>query len=220
MSDPVNGGDEDPVRDGVAPLDRAPGVVLRLPRRRALGRMPADGAWIDQYLGAGECAQSRRFRKPLVPADQRADVCEAGLEHRIAQITRSEIELLVVERIVRNVGLAVASQQGAIGIDHDDGVVIHAGTPLFKERHYQHDRQVSGEGGIAGGRWAWDRFGEVEGPRVLALREIVRGKELLQADDLRALVGGLPDESGCGVEVGRGGLTTGHLYEAHRERIG
>ena len=44
VSDPVDGGDEDAVRDGVAPLDGAPGVVLRLSVGRPLSGMPADGA--------------------------------------------------------------------------------------------------------------------------------------------------------------------------------
>ena len=50
------------------------------------------------------------------------------------QVARRKVKFLVIERIVRDVHLAVDAQQLAVGVDDGGGVVINAGGALFKER--------------------------------------------------------------------------------------
>ena len=91
-----------------------------------LGRMPADRRGIEQNLRALQRGQPRAFGIPLVPADQRSHTPDAGVESAVAEITGSEVVLFVVERIIRDVHLAVKAAQRPIRIEEDGGVVINA----------------------------------------------------------------------------------------------
>ena len=92
-------------------LDGLPRVVLRLAELRLLGRMPADRGRIEQNVRAGHRGQTRRFRIPLVPANQRRDAPELRIERAEPQIARREVELFEKQRIVRNMHLAVEPEQ-------------------------------------------------------------------------------------------------------------
>ena len=217
MPHPVDGGDEDAVGDGVGPLHGAPRVVLGGPFGAALGRVPADGARIDDEVRAAQRAQPGGLGKPLVPADQGADPREPRLEDGVAEVAGREVELLVVERIVGDVGLAVAAQQGAVGVDDRDRVVVDAGRPPLEDGNQQHDVEVGGEGGAPGGGRPGHRLGELEVGRVLALAEVAGAEELLQADDLGAPRRRLTDQADRGLDVGGRGVAAGHLHQADRE---
>src|ERR1019366_6784074 len=94
-------------------------------------RMPADGGGIEQNLRALQCRQARGFGIPLVPADQHADLAVAGWPGAETEVAWSEIELLVIERVVRDVHLAIDAQERAVGIDDRRRVVVEAGGPLL-----------------------------------------------------------------------------------------
>ena len=66
------------------------------------------------------------FGIPLVPADAGADPAEPGVEAAKAQIARREIKLLVVQRIVGNVHLAIHARGAAVGVEDHGRVVIQA----------------------------------------------------------------------------------------------
>ena len=79
-----------------------------------LRRVPADGGGIEEHFGALERGEARGFGVPLVPADQRADAAEAGVEGLEAEIAGGEVILLVVERVVGDVHLAVDAGERAV----------------------------------------------------------------------------------------------------------
>src|SRR5205807_7708831 len=70
MSYAVDGSYVATVGDGMAALDRAPGVELLGAVRRLLIRMPADGSRIEQHGGALQRREPRALGIPLIPAYQ------------------------------------------------------------------------------------------------------------------------------------------------------
>ena len=138
----IHRGDENAVGDGVGALDGAPGIELRRAEFRLLRGMPADGRGIEKNIRAAQAREARAFGIPLVPADQHADPAVARVEVGEAQIAGREIKLLVVERIVGDVHLAVEAQQRAIGVEHRRRVVIKAGGAALEERSDDDDAQI------------------------------------------------------------------------------
>jgi hypothetical protein len=104
-----------------------------------------------------------------------------------AEVAGSEIELLVVERIVGNVHLAIDAAERAIGIEDRGRVVIEAGGALLEERSDQHDFILQGSGGELLRTRTGDRLREIEQSRVFPLTEILRLEEFGEADDVGAL---------------------------------
>src|ERR1043165_4658015 len=96
------------------PLNGAPRVVLSDSKFCLLGWMPTNRRWIKQQLSALQRRKPRSFWIPLVPAHQRANTSNGGVKSLVTKITRSEVILFVVERIVRNVHLAVKPAQRSI----------------------------------------------------------------------------------------------------------
>ena len=73
--------DIDAVGDRVGALDRAPGIMLRLPELRFLRRDASRLPWDRKEIWAPCSAVSRAPSGiPLVPADQRAHAANAGVE--------------------------------------------------------------------------------------------------------------------------------------------
>src|ERR1019366_2372239 len=175
----------------VSALNRSPGVMLRDSKFGLLRRMPSDGRRIKQNARTLQSRQPRAFRIPLVPAHQRSDSSRVRIESLEAKITRSEVELLIVERVVGDVHLAINPAQRAIGIKNRCRIVVDAGCALLEERRHQNNfilprrrRQLF----RAGPR---NRFGQVKQIRVFALAEILRLEKFRQADDVRPLPSGL-----------------------------
>src|SRR3972149_5478644 len=98
-----------------------PGAVLVF-----LLRVPADGRGIKKQASARERGQARAFRIPLVPADERREAADAGVEGGEAEVARREVELLVVSGIVGDVDLAVESGEGVVGGQHRGAIVVEA----------------------------------------------------------------------------------------------
>src|SRR6185312_17404564 len=128
-------------------LRRAPGVGLRLTPLRFFLWVPADRGGIQKYLRAHETRDARGFGIPLVPTDQYPDRREPRAEYTKARrrtrfivlihLAGREIVLLVIERIVRDVHLAVHAEQRAVRIDHRGRVVVETGAALL-ERSEEH----------------------------------------------------------------------------------
>ena len=100
---------------------------------------PADGRGIEQDLGTLQRHQPRRFGKPLVPADAHAQAAKSRRETAKPQIAGREVELLVIERIVGNVHLAIDPQLRTIGVKDGRRVVVQPGRPAFEQRTDDHD---------------------------------------------------------------------------------
>src|SRR5262245_61008277 len=99
-----------------------------------LAGMPSDGGRVEENLSSAQRRQTSRLRVPLIPANQNSDPSIPGLPDREAEVSRREIELFMVERIVGNMHLAVLSQIVPIGIENGSGIVVDAGSPALEQR--------------------------------------------------------------------------------------
>ena len=112
-----------------------------------------------------------------------------------AEVSRSEIEFFIVEGIIRDVHFSILAQQLPFVINHHRRVVVDAGRAFLKERghddHLQLGCQLAQD--LCGG--SGNRFSKVEENNVFLLAEVVRAKQLLQADNLSTLGGCLTDLS-------------------------
>src|SRR5437879_9567360 len=84
-----------------------------------LARMPPDRRRIKNNFRAAQRCQSCRLRIPLVPANADADLAGLCFPRLKTKIARRGIKLLVMERIVRNVHLAIFSEELPVAIDED-----------------------------------------------------------------------------------------------------
>ena len=173
-------------------LHGLPGVVLGAVGVLALVELPADRGRVEQDLRPAQGGQARGLGEPLVPADQRPYPAVAGDVGLEAEVARREVELLVVEGVVRDVHLPVATRQLAIGVEGDGGVVVQARGAALEEAGADHHpalgRQLAqGLGGRAG-----DGLRQVEAAGVLALAEVAGAEELREADQLGAVPGRPP----------------------------
>src|SRR5204863_5027906 len=103
----IDDGSVNAVGDGVATLDSFPRVELRGAELRFFVGMPANAGGIKNHVRAAKSGEARTFGVPLVPANLHADARVFCIEIREAEITRREIKLFVIERIVGNVHFAV-----------------------------------------------------------------------------------------------------------------
>jgi len=85
-----------------------PNVAAR--RIASFQPVPADGSGTEEDFGALQRSQSSGFGIPLVPTDEHADLRVTGLPGAKAKVTGGEIELLAVQRVVRDVHLAVEAR--------------------------------------------------------------------------------------------------------------
>ncbi len=107
VADAVDGRHVDAVGDRVRPLDGLPGAGLGRAELGFLGRMPADRRGIEEDLRALEGREPGGLGIPLVPADQSAESGKRRVERLKAEVAGREVVLLVVERVVGDVHLAV-----------------------------------------------------------------------------------------------------------------
>ena len=126
MANAIRRGDIAAVRDRVTALDGFPGGMLRRAEFLLFRWMPADRRWIENDLRAAQRGEPRRFGIPLVPANADADFAVLRLPRLKSEIARREIKFLVIQRIVRNVHLAIFAEQFSVCVDDRRGIVINA----------------------------------------------------------------------------------------------
>jgi hypothetical protein len=137
---------------------------------------------------------SRALREVAVVADVDADRREARLEDRIAKVARLEEVLLPEARGVRDMVLAVLPEIGAVVVVDRGGVVVDTRLLAFVDRHdHRHPVPFCALGDEVGGR-PWHALGDVVPVRVLRRTEVRAVEDLLQPQDLDALLAGLVDE--------------------------
>src|SRR5260221_406480 len=76
--------------------------------------------------------QARRFRIPLVPANADADLALRCRPRLKPKVDGCEVKLLVIQRIIRDMHLAVFAEQFSIHVNDCRGVVINAGAAFFE----------------------------------------------------------------------------------------
>ena len=134
VADPVDGRDVHAVGDRVRPLDGLPGARLGRAELGLLGGVPADRRGVEQDLGPLKGRQPGGFGIPLVPADQGADAGERRVERLEAEVAGREVVLLVVERVVGDVHLAIEAAERAVGVEDDRRVVVDPGRAALEDR--------------------------------------------------------------------------------------
>src|SRR5262245_21324347 len=173
------------------------GAVLLL-----LAGVPADCGWVEQNLGPAQGGQTRCLGVPLVPADQNSDPTVAGLPGWKTKISRCEIKLLMVERIVRNMHLAVLTEIASVGIEEGGGIVVDARSPALEQRNNYDQFQLSSHLAHKFRRGTGDFFGKSEVCMFLDLAEVRRLEKFLQANNLGALRRGFLDARDGLFEIG------------------
>src|SRR5579862_7761768 len=98
MADAVGRRQVAAIGDGVSALNGLPCGMLLFAQLCAFGWMPPDGSGIEQDLSALQGSETRRFRVPLVPTNQHADLSVTRLPAAEPKIAGSEIKLLVIKR--------------------------------------------------------------------------------------------------------------------------
>src|SRR5262249_50371910 len=174
-------------------------------------RMPADGRRIEQYVRALQRRQARAFGIPLIPADQRAHAPMPGIKGPEAQIARRKVKLLVVERIIRNVHLAVDAPESTVDVENGGGVVVKPAGTALEDRGHDHDLVLARHRRQSFRGRTRDGLGQVEQSVVLALAEILSPKKLRQTDNLGAFLHGFPSFSNRATKVLLGIGRTRHL---------
>src|ERR1035441_9207041 len=186
-ADAINDAHINAVGNRMRALNRPPGIMLRHAKLGLLRWMPSDSGRVKQNARTLQSRQPRTFRIPLVPANQRSDSSRVRIESLEAEIARSEVKLLVVERVVGDVHLAINSAQSTVGIKDRGRIVVDTRCALLEERRHQNNfvspRRSRQFLSCGPGNW----FGQVKQIGVLALAEILRLEKFRQADDMRAL---------------------------------
>ena len=83
----------------------------------------ADRGGVHDHVGAEQRVRPRHLREPLVPARREAEPRVGEVDHREPGVARPEVAILVVARGDRQVDLARARDERAVGRDDDRGVV-------------------------------------------------------------------------------------------------
>src|SRR6185436_4303571 len=99
-----------------------------------LAGMPSDRRGVEENLSSAQRGQTGGLRVPLIPANQNSDPSVPGLPDREAEISGREIEFFMVERIVRNMHLAIFPEIAPVGIENGGGIVVDAGSSALEQR--------------------------------------------------------------------------------------
>ena len=185
LADPVGLQHEVAVGDGRA----GPSTSHSRLREPGLG-----GVRVEDHVGAVEAELAPSLREVPVVADVDADLADRGVEHRVALVAGTEVELLPEPVEVRDVVLAVLPEDRAVVVDHDRGVVVHAGHVLLVDREDHHHLQLLRELREALHDRAVGGLGVGVVLLVLGDAEVRAVEQLLEADDLRAVLGRIPRE--------------------------
>ncbi|MNR13439.1 hypothetical protein D3C85_1298460 [compost metagenome] len=86
--------------------------------QRCAAGLRADGGGKQQDFSAHQRQAASGLGEPLVPADPHAEAPERRVPDTKTAIARAEVFLLLVAYGVRNVGLAIHTQQAPVGISH------------------------------------------------------------------------------------------------------
>ena len=182
-----------------------------------LRRMPADGGRIEKELGTLHGREPCALWKPLIPADQHADRRVARLPGSKPRVAGGEVELLVIERIIRDMHLAIHAQQRAVGIDDDGSVVIQPCRASFEQGADDHDTVGFRESLEGFGRRPGDGLGQLKEAMVFDLAKVLGAEQLLRADDLSAVARGALNQRHLLREIGVRIITTRHLSQGHTD---
>ena len=113
--------------------------------------------------------------------------------------------------------LSIRPQNGAVRINNNRRIVIQSRRPLFKQRNNQNNPQLLGHRLHLLRLRTRYRLRKFEILLFLSLTEILRGKHLLQADDLRTPSGRFSNQLFRSGDVSRHRRPASHLDESDLE---
>lgn len=190
--------DRDHVR-GSMPLHAA--LPLRASVHGRVLRLGADSGGVHEEFCALQGHTASGLGEPLVPAYAEANCGEASLEDTEACVARGEVVLLLVTRAIRDVGLAVDTKLGTVGVNDDDGVEVGVVCALIKADG-QDDVEFTGEGLEAKNVGFIILHGNSEAHAIhLVNREVEGSEEFLKENDICTLTSGISDERFCSTAV-------------------
>src|SRR5437773_538236 len=171
------------VRDRVTALNCFPGRMLRRARFFFLARMPADRRRIKNNLGATQCRQPCCFGIPLVPANADTDLATLCFPRLKTEVARREIKLLVIQRIVRDVHLAIFPEKFSVRVNNCGRVVINARPAFLEKRRDNRDAELARQFRQRRCRSSGNFFGQFEVFVVFGLAKILRAKKFRQTNN-------------------------------------
>jgi hypothetical protein len=130
-----------------------------------------------------------------------------------SKIAWGKVKFLVIKRIIGNVHLAIFSEQFSVAVDDYRGVVIDARAAFLEERRDDHDAILPRDIAQCRCGSSGNFFSEFEVFVIFCLAEILRLEKFRQTNDLRALLGGIADESDCPREIFLWLYAASHLDE-------
>lgn len=213
QSNSISGSDVNAVGDRMSSHGYLPGTVLRPALFLALGRDPTDGCWVQQNLGPAKCEQSGCFGIPLIPTDADSQAPEFGLGHSESQISGRKVKLFVVQRVVGNVHLAILSDHFTVGVKSDGRIMIKTMRSPFEDRTGDHDPVLFGSALQLDAGRPGDLLGQIKVGMIFCLTRVRRVEDLLQANDVRATLGGFRDPLESFIDVSLFVLNATHLNE-------
>ena len=170
-----------------------PGHTLALLLVGRVVGIEADGGGVDEELGTGKGHETGCLGIPLVPADKDAKTAYGGLDGLEAEVTRGEVELLVIAGVVGDMHLAVFAGNGAVFLEDNGGVMVETGGTALEKGGDEHDAAFLGYAAIDVGGGTWDGLGQVEEVDILYLTEIEGVVELLQNNEFCTALGEVTD---------------------------
>ena len=162
MPYPIYSNDGQAVGHGMTALHELPGLALAGLFLRGVAALVTDSGGIDEDVGSGKGHQAGTFRIPLIPADLYAKTANGGLDGMETEVARSEVELLVVGRVVGDVHLTLYASDAAVALEDDGGIVVETWRTALEEACDENDRMFAGKGSKEIGGGSRDGFCEVE----------------------------------------------------------
>ncbi len=124
MSYPVHSHHRQAVGNSMTALHCLPGHALTLLLIGSIAALIADGRWINEEVGTSQGHQTRALRIPLIPTNLHPKFAYRGCDGMKTEVAGSEIELLVICRIIWNMHLALHASDCAVFLKDDSCVVV------------------------------------------------------------------------------------------------
>ena len=153
-------------------LHRCPCFSLTFLLFLRVRRLVTDCRRINQQFCSTQSHESSTLRVPLVPTHLHTQAPHRCMDRLETQITWSEIEFLVIRRVVRNMHLAIFACNRTILLKHHRRIVIQASGTTLKKRGDKNDGQFLGKFSIKLGGRSRDRLSQIEAIRRFHLAEI------------------------------------------------
>ena len=103
----VDGNHRQAIGNGMSALYGLPSSELTCFLLVGIRAFPTDGSRVDEQFCALQSHETRSFRIPLIPAHLHAQHTHARRDRVEAEVAWSEVELLVIGRVIGDVHLAI-----------------------------------------------------------------------------------------------------------------